>query len=195
MRKNYKIKKVEGVTTTFFDEQYDFDRERLWEYIKENINEDYYFIAENPNRVWECLPMDWFGGYKNVTLGVVITENSHKNRIEVLAKIPAHRRAILVSSPVEKCDLQSHVDILQASFHLMILNGEGNGEGDFHEFSHDKLNPDKTWIYNDDEVESMFIEFGRENNLEILFSDWNSKNIRLMTEVMLSKIKLNIRQK
>jgi protein gp37 len=74
----------------FFIKQADAWRDECWDIIRRCPQHTFQILTKRPERITDCLPVDWGKGYANVWLGVS-TENQEMadKRISVLLDIPA----------------------------------------------------------------------------------------------------------
>jgi len=64
-------------------------RPRLWSLIEETPHLDWQLLTKRPERIAECLPAYWGGGWPNVWLGTSIEDARVAHRAAELAKVPA----------------------------------------------------------------------------------------------------------
>jgi protein gp37 len=78
----------------WFHEDADEWREEAWEVIRQTPRSTYQILTKRPERIAECLPEDWGGGYPNVWLGVTVENRRFVERASILGEIPAAIRFI-----------------------------------------------------------------------------------------------------
>jgi protein gp37 len=77
----------------FFIEQADAWRPEAWEIIRRTPHITYQILTKRPERIIECLPHDWHGGWLNVWLGTSVEDQEQASiRIPQLLKVPARLR-------------------------------------------------------------------------------------------------------
>ena len=95
----FKIKEPATVFTCswsdFFIEEADQWRTEAWEIIRKQKHLVFLILTKRPERIMDCLPRGWNGGWPNVCL-MVSTENqeSADERIPLLLSVPALYRGI-----------------------------------------------------------------------------------------------------
>lgn len=78
----------------WFIEDADAWRYDAWEIIRQTPQHTYQILTKRPERIAQCLPKDWAGGYDNVWLGVSIEDQQYIWRKEILLGIPSRIRFI-----------------------------------------------------------------------------------------------------
>lgn len=68
--------------------------EKLWPLIRETPWLDWQLLTKRAERIAECLPADWGGGYPNVWLGVSIETREYEWRVQLLRRVPARVRFV-----------------------------------------------------------------------------------------------------
>lgn len=91
----------------FFIQEADQWRPELWEIIKATPHLTYQILTKRPERITNCLPLDWNNGYKNVWLGVTIETTKFLDRIYHLTSIPCLIHFISFEPLLEYIPLQS----------------------------------------------------------------------------------------
>jgi len=106
----------------FFIEEADFWRETAWEIIRKTPHLTYQILTKRPERIKECLPLDWPLG--NVWLGVTAENQDMADlRVPVLLTIDAPVRFISVEPMLGPVDLTEHFQ-LQPGIQWVICGGE-----------------------------------------------------------------------
>jgi protein gp37 len=103
----------------FFLNEADPWREEAWKLIHDTPQHTWQILTKRPQRIKECLPKDWYGGYRNVWLGVSVESRKHLDRIAQLRDTPAWVRFLSCEPLLE--DLGS-LDLLMIDW--MIVGGE-----------------------------------------------------------------------
>jgi protein gp37 len=112
----------------FFHPDADEWRQEAWEIIKRTPQHTYQILTKRPERMTECLPSDWNGGYDNVWLGVSVeNQDTAGERIPYLAETPAKLRFLSMEPLLDEVDLfeLSH-DMFK--IHWIIIGGESGNE-------------------------------------------------------------------
>lgn len=78
----------------FFIAEADHARPDAWEVIRDTPNLTWQILTKRPERILDHLPADWGDGYPNVWLGVTIENQKAMDRLNILAKVPAHCRFV-----------------------------------------------------------------------------------------------------
>jgi protein gp37 len=94
-------------------------RPRLWESIRATPWLDWQLLTKRPQRIRECLPSDWGGGYANVWLGTSVENMKVAERVDHLRDIPAVVRFISYEPALGPLD-----DLNIAGIDWIIYGGE-----------------------------------------------------------------------
>lgn len=108
----------------FFHPDADQWRNEAWEIIRKTPNHIYQILTKRPERIKECLPVDWCREkYKHVWLGVSVENNDPKviERIKILRDVKCEIRFISFEPLLE--DLNILPDDLNG-IHWAIIGGE-----------------------------------------------------------------------
>ncbi len=65
------------------------ERQRLWKLIVDTPSLDWQLLTKRPERIAECLPLDWGEGYHNVWLGTSVEDSRVLDRVGHLRSVPA----------------------------------------------------------------------------------------------------------
>jgi protein gp37 len=101
--------------------------EAAWDIIRKNKEFVWIILTKRPERIPDCLPLDWGEGYKNVWL-LVSTENQQRfdERVALLLKVPAKVRGVSMEPLLGRIDISKRVQDLD----WIIIGGEsGNDTG------------------------------------------------------------------
>lgn len=71
----------------FFIKEADLWRPEAWKIIKNTPHLTYQILTKRPERIIDCLPLDWGDGYDNVWLGVSVENQNNIDRIVALGEI------------------------------------------------------------------------------------------------------------
>jgi protein gp37 len=119
----------------FFIKEADQWRDDAWKVIKATPQHTWLILTKRPERIAQCLPLDWGNGYPNVWLGVTVEDQQSFSRVETLAKIPASIRFISAEPLLEEVDLlvkDGNGDRPIDAIDWVILGGEsGNDYGKY----------------------------------------------------------------
>lgn len=99
--------------TDFFHPEIDSYREEAWAIIKKCPHLIFQILTKRPERIAECLPGDWGGGYENVWLGTSVGSGDSINRITQLVNSSMATVKFLSLEP-----LHSEIDLKKALFHF-----------------------------------------------------------------------------
>lgn len=128
---SYKIKSGEliriNMASDTFLEEADEWRYDMWKMIKIRSDVAFIIITKRANRIIDCLPKDWGGGYENVFLNVT-TENQEKadERIPILKEVPAKHKGIMVTPMLEEIHIEKY---LSEHFIELVTCGGENYDG------------------------------------------------------------------
>lgn len=76
--------------TDFFHEDIDSFRDEAWDIIRRSPHHTFQILTKRPERIKQCLPVDWNGGWKNVWLGTSVgCQKAAEERIPLLFDVPA----------------------------------------------------------------------------------------------------------
>lgn len=90
----------------WFIEQADEWRNEAWDIIRQTPHLTYQILTKRPDRITECLPKGWKGGWSNVWLGVSVENERYTWRLDELAKIPAKVRFISYEPALGRVDFE-----------------------------------------------------------------------------------------
>jgi len=77
----------------FFIAEADQWRNRAWDIIKSTPQHTYLILTKRPERIKECLPLDWSPElYSHVWLGTTVESQNEVHRIHELGKVPCELR-------------------------------------------------------------------------------------------------------
>ncbi len=111
----------------FFIKDADKWRDDAWSVIKNSPQHIWQILTKRPERIVQCLPVDWGAGYKNVWLGVTVENQKTFHRVETLSNIPAKLRFISAEPLLEEVNfLQLSTDGSQPikKIDWVIIGGE-----------------------------------------------------------------------
>ena len=93
----------------FFHPAADEWRDEAWDVIRECDRLDWLILTKRPELIEARLPLDWYGGYSNVWLGVTAGCRDSLSRVDVLSKIPSAIRFISAEPLLERLNLDSYL--------------------------------------------------------------------------------------
>lgn len=115
----------------FFIEEADEWRKDAWDVIRSRPDLIWQILTKRPERIQDCLPLDWGNGWEHVWLGTSIETQKFMNRARILATIPAKTRIISAESLLDELDFSTEKELMQ-HYHWVIVGGEsGNEEGKY----------------------------------------------------------------
>lgn len=112
----------------WFLEQADDWRSDAWDVIRQTPNLTYQILTKRADRIEQCLPDDWNGGWDNVWLGVSVETQDQKYRADILSTVPAKVRFLSCEPLLGPLDL-SKISDFENSIDWVISGGE-SGQGD-----------------------------------------------------------------
>lgn len=95
------------LTSDFFLEEADIMRTEAWNFMHERYDCLFHIITKRPERIRQCLPIDWFNGYENVMVSVTAENTSRAyERIPILLDLPLRYRGIVIEPMLEPIDIR-----------------------------------------------------------------------------------------
>jgi protein gp37 len=82
--------------TDVFHEEVDGFRDEMWDTIRKCPQHTFQILTKRPERIIQCLPLDWGDGWDNVWLGTSIGSEESLNRPIELKKVPAKVRFLSI---------------------------------------------------------------------------------------------------
>lgn len=94
------------LTSDFFLEEADIMRQEAWDFMHERYDCLFQIITKRPERIRQCLPDNWLGGYENVMISVT-AENTQRayERIPILLDIDLKYRGVVIEPMLESMDI------------------------------------------------------------------------------------------
>lgn len=111
----YKIQSGELIrvcmTSDFFVEEADEWRAEAWEIMRCRPDVKFFLLTKRPQRVSECLPEDWGGGFDNVIFNVTC-ENQRRadERIPILLELPFKHKGIMCAPFIGPVSVGKYLD-------------------------------------------------------------------------------------
>lgn len=123
--------------TDFFHPAIDSYRNEAWNIIRKCPQHTFQILTKRPERVKECLPLDWGGGYDNVWLGTSCGSQKSTQRAWDLLKVPSRTYFLSLEPLWGEFDLHK-VELLHKDwrksitigryYDLIIVGGESGNE-------------------------------------------------------------------
>ncbi len=110
----YKVKSGEQLrvcmTSDFFLEEADKWRPEAWKIIKQRPDVVFFLLTKRPERVAQCLPPDWNGGWENVFFNVTCENQARADeRIPILFALPFKHKGIMVAPFIGKVSIAPYL--------------------------------------------------------------------------------------
>lgn len=127
----FKIKSGEHIrvclTSDFFLAQADAWRSDAWNVIKRRPDVAFYLLTKRPERVADCLPADWGGGWENVFFSVTCENQMRADeRIPLLLSLPFKHKGVIAAPFIGAVSV---ADYLKAGQIEQVLAGGENYDG------------------------------------------------------------------
>ncbi len=127
---NYKIKSGEIIrvcmNSDFFLEEADLWRDETWKIMRIRSDVLFILITKRPERIKNCLPLDWGNGYDNVFLHVTCENQKRADaRIPILLDLPFHHKGVFCTPFLEKITLEKYLKTQQIE--EVVAGGENYG--------------------------------------------------------------------
>lgn len=126
----YKVKSGEQIrvcmTSDFFIEQADGWRSEAWRIIRQRPDVRFFLLTKRPERVEQCLPPDWNGGWDNVFFNVSCENQRRANeRIPHLLRLPFKHKGIMAAPLIGNLDIEQW--LVNGQIEQVIAGGENYG--------------------------------------------------------------------
>ena len=97
-------------SSDFFHADADGWREEAWDMIRERADCSFFMITKRPERIAECLPPDWNGGWDHVTVAVTCeNQEMADRRLPLYLALPLKRRAVMIEPMLSPVDLRRYL--------------------------------------------------------------------------------------
>lgn len=117
--------------TDFFHEAIDGYRHEAWDIIRRCPHLIFQILTKRPERVMQCVPPDWGGGWENVWIGTSIGSPDARERMYQLREVDAHKKFISFEPLHGYIDGNMDLGMIMA-FDWIIIGGEsGNDTGKY----------------------------------------------------------------
>lgn len=110
----YKIQSGELIrvcmSSDFFLEEADPWREEAWDMIRERSDVKFFLLTKRPQRVMDCLPVDWGEGWENVMFNVTC-ENQRRadERIPILMELPFKHKGVMCAPFIGEVSIEQYL--------------------------------------------------------------------------------------
>jgi protein gp37 len=113
-------------TSDFFLEEADEWRRDAWKIIRERKDCSFVFLTKRIERFYKGLPIDWYEGWDNVTIGCSCENQARADeRIPLLLSFPIKNRQIICAPLLGEIDLSSY---LNNKINSVVVSGESGIE-------------------------------------------------------------------
>ena len=86
-------------------------RQDCWDMIRRRQDCFFYFFTKRIDRLYECLPPDWGGGYENVIIGCTVENQEMADyRLPIFLALPIRHRAIIAAPLLTPLDISVYLD-------------------------------------------------------------------------------------
>ena len=98
-------------TSDFLLSDADGWRDDCWKMMKERSDCRFYFFTKRIDRLSECLPPDWGGGYENVIIGCTVENQEMADyRLPIFLALPVQHRAVIAAPLLTPLDISAYLD-------------------------------------------------------------------------------------
>lgn len=128
---NYKIKSGEQIrvcmTSDFFLPEADKWRPDAWRIMHERSDVVFFLLTKRPERVMDCLPIDWNDGWENIFFNVTCeNQQAADERLPILEQLPFKHKGIMAAPFVGQVSIAKY---LQKGFIEQVIAGGENYDG------------------------------------------------------------------
>ncbi len=129
-RGEYKVRSGETLrvcmTSDFFIEDADPWRKEAWSIMAERGDVIFFLLTKRPERVPECLPDNWGGGWENVFFNVT-AENQKRadERLPILLELPFRHKGVMVAPFIGEVSLEKYLK--SGQIERVVAGGENYG--------------------------------------------------------------------
>ncbi|MBP5604797.1 MAG: DUF5131 family protein [Ruminiclostridium sp.] len=112
---NYKIRSGEMIrvcmTSDFFLAEADEWRGEAWDIMRERSDVIFFLLTKRPERVADCLPEDWGGGWENIFFNVT-AENQRRadERIPILLDLPFRHKGVMCAPFIGRVSIRKYLE-------------------------------------------------------------------------------------
>lgn len=98
-------------TSDFLLKDADAWRSECWQMMRQRGDLWFYFFTKRIDRLAECLPDDWGGGYANVLVGCTVENQEMADyRLPIFKEAPIRHKSIIVAPMIGPIDLSAYLD-------------------------------------------------------------------------------------
>lgn len=98
-------------TSDFLLKDADEWRPDCWQMMRQRGDLWFYFFTKRIDRLAECLPDDWGGGYANVLVGCTVENQEMADyRLPIFKEAPIRHKSIIVAPMIGPIDLSAYLD-------------------------------------------------------------------------------------
>lgn len=98
-------------TSDFLLKDADDWRPDCWQMIRRRPDCMFYFFTKRIDRLAECLPVDWGGGYENVIIGCTVENQEWADfRLPIFLELPIRHRTIVAAPLLTGLELRPYLD-------------------------------------------------------------------------------------
>lgn len=98
-------------TSDFLLSDADLWRQDCWDMIRRRQDCFFYFFTKRIDRLSECLPPGWGGGYENVIIGCTVENQEMADyRLPIFLALPIRHRAIIAAPLLTPLDISVYLD-------------------------------------------------------------------------------------
>lgn len=98
-------------TSDFLLKDADEWRPECWQMMRQRGDLWFYFFTKRIDRLAECLPDDWGGGYANVLVGCTVENQEMADyRLPIFKEAPIRHKSIIVAPMIGPIDLSAYLD-------------------------------------------------------------------------------------
>lgn len=111
---SYKVKSGELIrvcmSSDFFLEEADVWRDEAWEIMRQRPDVKFFLLTKRPQRVADCLPKNWVGGWDNVMINVTC-ENQRRadERIPILKELSFKHKGIMCAPFIGSVSIEKYL--------------------------------------------------------------------------------------
>ena len=111
---NYKVKSGEQLrvcmTSDFFLEEADPWRPEAWEIMRSRPDVKFFLLTKRPQRVKDCLPRNWGGGWENIFFNVTCENQKRaEERIPILLDLPFRHKGIMAAPLIGGLEIEGYL--------------------------------------------------------------------------------------
>ena len=114
------------MTSDFFLEQADKWRDEAWNIIRTRSDVIFYLLTKRPQRVAECLPPDWGGGWENVFFNITCENQKRADeRMPILLDLPFKHKGVSCTPMIGPVSIGKYLD--SGQIERVLCGGENYG--------------------------------------------------------------------